>query len=95
MSSPSPKYALFSEGMHICLMKSLIILFPVLCVTNCPRSFQCCASHIVPGPHFENVEFKPRYIYIYIKCTVFVNVTTKSAQQAHAWMIAKIYVHMT
>ena len=35
------------------------------------------------------------YIYIYIKWTVFVNVTTKSAQQAHARMIAKIYVHMT
>ena len=29
------------------------------------------------------------YIYIYIKWTVFVNVTTKSAQHAHARMIAK------
>ena len=30
------------------------------------------------------------YIYIYIKWTVFVNVTTKSAQHAHARMIAII-----
>ena len=30
------------------------------------------------------------YIYICIKWTVFVNVTTKSAQHAHAWMIAII-----
>ena len=30
------------------------------------------------------------YIYIYIKWTMFVNVTTKSAQHAHAWMIAII-----
>ena len=30
------------------------------------------------------------YIYIYIKWTVFVNVTTKSAQHAHVRMIAKI-----
>ena len=30
------------------------------------------------------------YIYIYIKWTVFVNVTTKSAQHAHAQMIAII-----
>ena len=29
------------------------------------------------------------YIYIYIKWTVFVNVTTKSAQHAHARMITK------
>ena len=37
------------------------------------------------------------YIYIYIKWTVFVNVTTKSAQHEHARMIA-IFVeksHMT
>ena len=34
------------------------------------------------------------YIHIYIKWTVFVNVTTKSAQHAHARMIA-IIVHMT
>ena len=32
------------------------------------------------------------YIYIYIKWTVFVNVTTKSAQHAHARMIATIIV---
>ena len=30
------------------------------------------------------------HIYIYIKWTVFVNVTTKSAQHAHARMIAII-----
>ena len=30
------------------------------------------------------------YIYIYIKWTVFVNVTTKSAQHAHVRMIAMI-----
>ena len=30
------------------------------------------------------------YIYIYIKWTVFVNVTTKSAQHAHARMIARL-----
>ena len=30
------------------------------------------------------------YIYVYIKWTVFVNVTTKSAQHAHARMIAII-----
>ena len=30
------------------------------------------------------------YIYMYIKWTVFVNVTTKSAQHAHARMIAII-----
>ena len=30
------------------------------------------------------------YIYIYIKWTVFVNVTTKSAQHAHARMIVII-----
>ena len=30
------------------------------------------------------------YIYIYIKWTVFVNVTTKSAQHAHARVIAII-----
>ena len=30
------------------------------------------------------------YIYIYIKWTVFVNATTKSAQHAHARMIAII-----
>ena len=30
------------------------------------------------------------YIYIHIKWTVFVNVTTKSAQHAHARMIAII-----
>ena len=29
------------------------------------------------------------FIYIYIKWTVFVNVTTKIAQHAHARMIAK------
>ena len=27
--SPSPKYTLFSKGIHICLMKSLTIMFPV------------------------------------------------------------------
>ena len=32
----------------------------------------------------------PGFIYIYIKWTVFVNVTTKSAQHAHARMIAII-----
>ena len=29
MLSPLPKYTLFSKGTHICLMKSLIIMFPV------------------------------------------------------------------
>ena len=30
------------------------------------------------------------YIYIYIKWTMFVNVATKSAQPAHAWMITTV-----
>ena len=34
-ASPSPKYTLFSKGTHNCLMKSLIIMFPV-----CPIWFQ-------------------------------------------------------
>ena len=33
--SPSPKYTRFSKGTHICLMKSLIIMFPM-----CPIWFQ-------------------------------------------------------
>ena len=33
--SPSPKYTLFSKGTHICLIKFLIIMFPV-----CPIWFQ-------------------------------------------------------
>ena len=37
-----------------------------------------------------NVVVHIRLVYIYIKCTVFVNVTTKSAQHAHARMIAII-----
>ena len=36
------------------------------------------------------VQINKIYIYIYIKWTVFVNVTTKSAQHAHARMIAII-----
>ena len=30
MPSPSLKYALLNEGMHICLAKMLIIMFPLL-----------------------------------------------------------------
>ena len=34
------------------------------------------------------------YIYIYIKWTVFVNITTESAQHAHALMIAIIFIYI-
>ena len=44
--SPSPKYTLFSKGTHICLMKSLIIMFPV-----CPIWFQ--------DPVFEMLSWNP------------------------------------
>ena len=41
------------------------------------------------GRRIHHVLCDSIYIYIYIKWTVFVNVTTKSAQHAHARMIAK------
>ena len=41
-------------------------------------------------PKYNNRCLTGIYIYIYIKWTVFVNVTTKSAQLAHARMIAII-----
>ena len=46
------------------------------------------ATHIQKSSHIYM--YICIYIDIYIKWTVFVNVTTKSAQHAHAWMIAII-----
>ena len=50
-------------------------------------------NHISKRGHccrFSLIVIYSIYIYIYIKWTVFVNVTTKSAQHAHARMIAII-----
>ena len=43
--TPSPKYTLFSKGTHICLMKSLIIMFPV-----CPIWFQDPILEMLSNP---------------------------------------------
>ena len=43
--SPSPKYTLFSKGTNICLMKFLIIMFPV-----CPIWFQDPISEMSSNP---------------------------------------------
>ena len=45
----SPKYEQVSKGMHICLMKFLIIMFPV-----CPIWFQDLILKLI-----KNVEFEP------------------------------------
>ena len=63
-----------------------------------PASFKNCHkalfSYFIPvtviGALQLGISNKHVYIYMYIKWTVFVNVTTKSAQHAHARMIAII-----
>ena len=47
-------------------------------------------KHLVMIHYYMYMYILYTYIYIYIKWTVFVNVTTKSAQHAHARMIAII-----
>ena len=49
-----------------------------------------CDTRYRIGPRHLPKHYSSKYIYIYIKWTVFVNVTTKSAQHAHARMIAII-----
>ena len=52
-------------------------------------AWQQTGDKLIPDPIKAHLVHR-RIIYIYIKWTVFVNVTTKSAQHAHARMIAII-----